>query len=75
MLCANTEIRDTLWPFDFIVVNDKEYGPVWFDTAAAAAVRDRGAEGLWLRLRAGLDRNGISCWRLPKGRPTSWRRA
>jgi hypothetical protein len=33
MLRANTEIRDMLWPFDFAVVDNKEYGPVWFDTA------------------------------------------
>jgi hypothetical protein len=33
MLRANKEIRDMLWPFDFTVVDNKEYGPVWFDTA------------------------------------------
>jgi hypothetical protein len=33
MLRANTEIRDMLWPFDFALVDNKEYGPVWFDTA------------------------------------------
>ncbi len=32
ILRANKEIRDMLWRFDFVVVEDKEYGPVWFDT-------------------------------------------
>ena len=32
ILRANKEIRGMLWSFDFVVV-DKEYGPVWFDTA------------------------------------------
>jgi hypothetical protein len=31
---ANKEIRDMLRPFDFVVVDNQEYGPVWFDTAA-----------------------------------------
>src|SRR5438445_3540971 len=33
MLRANQEIRDMLEPFDFKVVDSKEFGPVWFDTA------------------------------------------
>jgi hypothetical protein len=33
ILRANKKIRDMLWPFDFVVVDNKEYGPVWFDTA------------------------------------------
>lgn len=33
-LRANEDIRDMLLPFDFDVVDDKGYGPVWFDTAA-----------------------------------------
>jgi hypothetical protein len=33
ILRANKEIRDMLWRFDFLVVDNKEYGPVWFDTA------------------------------------------
>jgi hypothetical protein len=32
ILRANKEIRDMLWRFDFVVVDNKEYGPVWFDT-------------------------------------------
>jgi hypothetical protein len=32
-LRANQDIRDMLWPFDFAVTSNKEYGPVWFDTA------------------------------------------
>src|SRR6266403_3078239 len=32
ILRANKEIRDMRWRFDFVVVEDKEYGPVWFDT-------------------------------------------
>jgi hypothetical protein len=35
ILRSNKEIRDMLWPFDFVVVDSKEYGPVWFDTAPA----------------------------------------
>jgi len=30
ILRANKEIRDTLWRFDFVVVDNKEYGAVWF---------------------------------------------
>jgi hypothetical protein len=33
ILRANKEIRDMLWRFDFVVVDNNEYGPVWFDTA------------------------------------------
>jgi hypothetical protein len=33
ILRANKEIRDMLWRFDFVVVDNKEYGTVWFDTA------------------------------------------
>jgi hypothetical protein len=33
ILRANKEIRDMLWRFDFVVVDNKEYGPVWFDIA------------------------------------------
>ncbi len=33
MLRASKEICDMLWPFDFKVVDSKEFGPVWFDTA------------------------------------------
>jgi hypothetical protein len=33
ILRANKEIRDMLWRFEFGVVDNKEYGPVWFDTA------------------------------------------
>jgi hypothetical protein len=33
ILRANKEIRDMLWPFDFAVVDNREDGPVWFDTA------------------------------------------
>ena len=33
ILRANKEIRDMLWRFDFVVVDNKEYGPVWFDAA------------------------------------------
>ena len=33
ILRANKEIRDMLWSFDFVVVDNEEYGPVWFDTA------------------------------------------
>jgi hypothetical protein len=33
ILRANKEIRDMLRSFDFAVVDRKEYGPVWFDTA------------------------------------------
>jgi len=33
ILRANKEIRDMLWSFDFVVVDNQEYGPVWFDTA------------------------------------------
>ena len=32
-LRASQDIRDMLWPFDFAVTSNKEYGPVWFDTA------------------------------------------
>src|SRR6266496_5055793 len=32
-LRANKDIRDMLWPFDFAVVDNREYGPVRFDTA------------------------------------------
>ena len=32
ILRASKETRDMLWPFDFAVVDDGEYGPVWFDT-------------------------------------------
>ena len=32
ILRANKEIRDMLWRFDFVVVDNKEHGPVWFDT-------------------------------------------
>jgi hypothetical protein len=35
-LRSNKTIRDMLWPFDFNVVDGKEYGPLWFDTAAGA---------------------------------------
>ena len=31
-LRGNKEICDMLWRFDFVVVDHKEYGPVWFDT-------------------------------------------
>ena len=31
-LRADKAVRDMLWPFDFAVVSNKEYGPVWFDT-------------------------------------------
>jgi hypothetical protein len=34
ILRANKEIRDMLRPFDFVVVDNQEYGPVWFDTVA-----------------------------------------
>jgi FAD/FMN-containing dehydrogenase len=33
ILRANKEIRDMLWPFDFAVVDNREYGTAWFDTA------------------------------------------
>jgi hypothetical protein len=33
ILRTNKEIRDMLWSFDFVVVDNPEYGPVWFDTA------------------------------------------
>jgi hypothetical protein len=33
ILRANKEIRDMLWPFDFAVVDNREYGAAWFDTA------------------------------------------
>lgn len=33
ILLADQSIRDMLWPFDFAVVDNREYGPVWFDTA------------------------------------------
>src|SRR6266702_4052683 len=33
ILRANKEIRDMLWPFDFAVVDNREYGTVRFDTA------------------------------------------
>jgi hypothetical protein len=33
ILRANKKIRDMLWRFDFVVVDNKEYGPVWFDAA------------------------------------------
>ncbi len=33
ILRANKEIRDMLRSFDFAVVDNREYGPVWFDTA------------------------------------------
>jgi hypothetical protein len=33
ILRANQEIRDMLWPFDFAVVDHRDYGTVWFDTA------------------------------------------
>src|SRR5436190_9717155 len=33
ILRANKEIRGMLWSFDFVVVDNQEYGPVWFDTA------------------------------------------
>jgi hypothetical protein len=33
ILRANKEIRDMLWRFDFLVVDNKGYGQVWFDTA------------------------------------------
>ncbi len=32
-LRASQDIRDMLWTFDFAVTSNKEYGPVWFDTA------------------------------------------
>jgi len=32
ILRAKKEIRDMLWRFDFVVVDNREYGPVWFDT-------------------------------------------
>ena len=32
-LRANRDVRDMLWPFDFAVTSNKEFGPVWFDTA------------------------------------------
>ena len=35
ILMADKNIRDMLWPFDFAVVDNSEYGPVWFDTALA----------------------------------------
>jgi hypothetical protein len=41
ILRTSKDIRDMLWPFDFVMVDNGEYGPVWFD---AGAVRDRGAE-------------------------------
>jgi hypothetical protein len=33
ILRANKEIRDMLWRFDFVVVDNNEYGPAWFDAA------------------------------------------
>ncbi len=33
ILRASKQIREMLWPFDFTVVDNKEHGPVWFDTA------------------------------------------
>jgi hypothetical protein len=33
ILRANKEVRDMLWCFDFLVVDNQDYGPVWFDTA------------------------------------------
>ena len=33
ILRADQTIRDMLWPFDFAVASNEEYGPVWFDTA------------------------------------------
>jgi len=36
ILRADNEIPDMLWPFDFEVTDNAQYGPVWFDTAALA---------------------------------------
>jgi hypothetical protein len=36
ILRADKDIRDMLWPFDFTVTDDREFGPVWFDTAPLA---------------------------------------
>jgi hypothetical protein len=33
ILRTSKQLRDMLWPFDFVVVDNEEYGPVWFDTA------------------------------------------
>jgi hypothetical protein len=33
ILRANKAVRDMLEPFDFVVVDNKAHGPVWFDTA------------------------------------------
>jgi len=33
ILGTSKDIRDMLWPFDFVVVDNGEYGPVWFDAA------------------------------------------
>ena len=39
ILRANKEIRGMLWSFDFVVVDNQEYGPVWFDTAPLEPLR------------------------------------
>jgi hypothetical protein len=36
MLRADNEIPDMLWPFDFEVTDNAQFGPVWFDTADLA---------------------------------------
>jgi hypothetical protein len=36
ILLADNDIRDMLWPFDFAVTDNAQYGPVWFDTADLA---------------------------------------
>jgi hypothetical protein len=35
-LRADDNIADMLWPFDFELIDNDEYGPVWFDTAPFA---------------------------------------
>lgn len=32
ILRANRQVRGMLWPFDFTVTDNKEFGPLWFDT-------------------------------------------
>lgn len=33
LLRANSDVRGMLWAFDFLVTDNREFGPVWFDTA------------------------------------------
>ena len=36
ILRADYDIRDMLWPFDFAVTDNAQYGPVWLDIADLA---------------------------------------